>query len=364
MMQLRVVANGDVRDATTWSGTPAALTAAFEREGVAVVGVDASLSGADARILGLAGIAVYGRGGRAFSPYLPLTTQVQKFRLRGPLRHDDDIFATLHTDTMWMGRLAAAGQDHYLYRDSSWRAFADAFHVQGRLRRVLDAQYMEAIQRVSAVFTTSRWARSEILAETGLSHDRVHVVGTGFRDVGSAPRASNKYTSGRTLCVARVRHTQKGVDLLLRAHRIARQSRPELHLDLVVPAGVAQTEAGVTIHSGISAGRLDELYASAALYCMPARYEPWGLVYLEAQARRTPVMGSLHGAFAELCAGGQSGFILRDLHPESIANALLAAHGDSMQLEALGVYGQEHVQAAFSWPCTARRILNVIRPCN
>ena len=52
---------------------------------------------------------------------------------------------------------------------------------------------------------------------------------------------------------------------------------------------------------------VDRLYAAADLVALPARYEPFGNVHLEALASGVPVLSSVHAGGAELIRNGVKG---------------------------------------------------------
>jgi glycosyltransferase involved in cell wall biosynthesis len=246
-----------------------------------------------------------------------------------------------------------------LFRDTPWSPFAEAFGVTGRLAGRLARGHRDAVQSVDRIFATSEWAKRGLVEEDAVDPERIAVVGTGLHGATSPPPLAGKdYSSGRTLCVARVRQRHKGVDLLLEAFAAARRRLPHLSLDLVVPHGMFAEQAGVRIHSDIPRAALDALFDDAALYAMPARYEPWGLVYLEAQLHGTPVLGSDRCAFPELTDGGVTGFQVSPLTAVAVAEALVAAHADPGLLEQMGRVGQAFARA-FTWERTARKILDV-----
>jgi UDP-glucose:(heptosyl)LPS alpha-1,3-glucosyltransferase len=67
---------------------------------------------------------------------------------------------------------------------------------------------------------------------------------------------------------------------------------------------------------------VDRLYAAADLVALPARYEPFGNVHLEALASGVPVLSSVHAGGAELIRNGVNGWVATHVSGPAIAEGL------------------------------------------
>jgi len=67
---------------------------------------------------------------------------------------------------------------------------------------------------------------------------------------------------------------------------------------------------------------VDRLYAAADLVALPARYEPFGNVHLEALASGVPVLSSAHAGGAELIRNGVNGWVVAEVSGPSVAEGL------------------------------------------
>jgi glycosyltransferase involved in cell wall biosynthesis len=106
---------------------------------------------------------------------------------------------------------------------------------------------------------------------------------------------------------------------------------------------------------------LAQLFREASLYAMPALVEPWGLVYLEALASKTPILGLRRHAFPEIAGEGRYGFIVDRPTPEAVSEALVHAVSDPQRLRLMGEEGHRHSLSAYSWDRVAERISAVLR---
>jgi glycosyltransferase involved in cell wall biosynthesis len=77
--------------------------------------------------------------------------------------------------------------------------------------------------------------------------------------------------------------------------------------------------------------------------------DPWGQVYLEALASRTPVLGLNRNGLPEITEQGRHGFLVDEASPEAIAEEILRAMSDPDRLARMGLSGQAHVLQNYSW---------------
>lgn len=334
-LSVEIVAAGDPYERSTWSGTPLALATALSQIGCAVTGFSPMPEETTLTKAASAAIttARYGVKSRKFRQYVgPVNRQIRTSWASHARAATDT--PRLHTDVFWLPRTAPMKGRNLLYRDTSPTQLIEGIGARRSMAKVLQERFASLPHQMDHVYTTSEWARQGFIAE-GFSPERVTAVGTG---IGFAPpqisddQLREASASGVTLCVAKVRFHNKGLDLLVEGFSRARMQLPHLRLVVVAPPGVVKPGPGIEVLSDLSYPDLISLYARAALYAMPARYEPWGLVYLEALACGTPVLGSIRAAFPELCRRGETGYIVEKLTPESVAESLLRAHGDSDSL--------------------------------
>ena len=78
---------------------------------------------------------------------------------------------------------------------------------------------------------------------------------------------------------------------------------------------------------------VERLYAAADIVALPARYEPFGNVHLEALASGVPVLASAQAGGAELIRAGDNGWVAADVSAAAVAEGLDALRdGDPVRL--------------------------------
>lgn len=109
-------------------------------------------------------------------------------------------------------------------------------------------------------------------------------------------------------------------------------------------------------------GWLDEaqkkrLLLGADVYCLPSRYDSFGMGYIEAMAAGLPVVALNRQAIPDVVPDGQAGFLLDDDRPESIA---IAIEQCTASREHMGRIGQRLVSTKYDAEVIAARLLEVI----
>ena len=349
---------GDPESRKTWSGTPYNLMTAFRRLGYPVSGIN-SLT--DNNLVKASQLAVH-------KVRYPTTN----FR-RGPVaRHHSagrvaraasGFPKVLHTSLYHLPlRRPPLGQEQYLYLDFTWDMDLKLSlgNTLGEMRPYSkDEQAVEDLNRAAYAqmthfFSISDFVRDNLVQHYGIPSEKITVVGTGINLEFLQPVPPRDYTKRELLFSSKIEGgwDYKGGALLLEAFQIARQQVPDLKLTLVGLEDYAERAKdvpGVTAHGYVSWEELLALFRSATLYAMPALKEPWGLVYLEAMACQTPILGLNRLAFPEISGHGKYGFIADDATPEAVARAIVEAVSDPERLRQMGEAGRERCKNQFTW---------------
>jgi glycogen(starch) synthase len=116
----------------------------------------------------------------------------------------------------------------------------------------------------------------------------------------------------------------------------------------------------------IFAGRVDASvlhawYEAATLFVHPTLYEGSSLVTLEAMAHRRAVVATTAGGLPDKVRAGITGWLVEPGDPQALAVSIREALGAPHALPRMGVEGRALVEASFSWPVVADRLLAVYR---
>jgi glycosyltransferase involved in cell wall biosynthesis len=231
------------------------------------------------------------------------------------------------------------------------------------------AREQRAYEKAATVFTFSEVVRQAFIKQVGLPPDRVVTTYAGPNlDLSRIPdrsRISGIDAPPTVLFIGR-EFERKGGDLLLKAFARVRARIPDARLLVVGPQAMTIAEAGVT---NLGLLRKDEprewaqlikAYRSADVFCFPTRYEPFGIVILEAMLFGLPCVATRTGAIPEMIQEGETGYLVAPEDIDSLAARLTSLLGDRGLSRVLGEAGQKRADQLFTWQAVTGKMLDVM----
>lgn len=233
------------------------------------------------------------------------------------------------------------------------------------------------IARMDAVIATS--ARTAAYLERpatvilhGIDAESFHPP----QDRAAIRRALNLPEDGVLIgCYGRIR-AQKGTDAFVDAMIAALRDRPnaralvmgralDKYADFARDLEARVAQAGMTerilFRPEVPVWEMPQWYQALDLFVAPQRWEGFGLTPLEAMACGVPVVATTVGAFEELVADGQTGFLVPPDAPDAIATAT-AQLLDNPQLRAQqSIAARSHIETGFRIADEAAAITAVYR---
>lgn len=273
---------------------------------------------------------------------------------------------TLHLGTLDLPFIIKPkNQSHYLYVDSTWHLWSsDSTNMSWNKKKLIKhAEQLERIAYIQArhIFTISEYVKVNLINHYRISEDKITVAGTG-RGIIKPYFGEKDYTNGRILFTAKDRFEDKGGPLLLNAFKIAFEKNSRLKLCIVGQDKYLETinHPGIQTFGFVPVEKLQSVFNESSLFVMPAKNEPWGLVYLEALACKIPIVGLYKNSFPEISQEGNYGFSMKEETPEKLASLILNAFSNTDLLFRMGSEGQTFCLNKFSWENTVTTIINTI----
>ena len=84
--------------------------------------------------------------------------------------------------------------------------------------------------------------------------------------------------------------------------------------------------------------------------------EGFGIVFLEANACETPVIGSYAGGVPDAIIDGETGILIEDENPGALAMALRKILGDKALAKRMGIQGRKRVEKEANWDEVTKKI--------
>jgi glycosyltransferase involved in cell wall biosynthesis len=217
-----------------------------------------------------------------------------------------------------------------------------------------------------------------ILAKVREEYDIVgaggFVVPLGVPD--RRPEFSRRAPDGRirVLFVSRLER-RKGVDTFLDAAVLLLPEFPRLEI-VVVGKDTPNTEMSETYREAflrthgrdrdlaervrfvgeVGESELYQFYADCDVFCVPSRYESFGLVYVEAMMFGVPVVATRVGGVPEVVQHGHNGFLVEPEDPKALAVAVRRLIADDELRAELGRESRRLYEERFTVPVMARGV--------
>lgn len=170
--------------------------------------------------------------------------------------------------------------------------------------------------------------------------------------------------------VGRLVH-EKGVDVLLRALPFVLASHPSTLLVVAGKGperdrlGALANDLGVAARVRFAGHISDEerntLYQAAEAAVFPSRYEPFGIVALEAMAFGAPVVAARAGGLAEVVEHGRTGLLFQPGDPKSLAEQIITLLDSPSLGQSMVQRARQVVAERYSWSHVADETLAVYR---
>ena len=220
------------------------------------------------------------------------------------------------------------------------------------------------LDRATAVTAPSRYVLADAESRFGLARGRGLVIPNGVDlDEAVAEQPLALPFQRFVLAVGRV-VAKKGFDLLLQAFQripvndcelglVIGGSGPALH-ELVQAAATAGLADRVAFPGSLSRGQIAWAMRNAAVFVLPSRIEPFGIVVLEALRAGCPVVASMHGGATEIVRDGVDALVVDPLDTTALARAIACIIGDDGLAGRLRLRGPQ-TASAFAWPGIAGR---------
>ena len=218
------------------------------------------------------------------------------------------------------------------------------------------------------IIVTSDETKRTLVAELGQDEARITVAPPGL-DYADAPGRPVK-SEPEILTVASLTPRKGHEELVMALSRLKHLSwtarwigpvdRDEQHFEAVKAAII---EAGLTsrirIEGALSGDGLSRAYEEADIFCLPSRYEGYGMVFAEAMMRALPIIACNAGAVAELVPP-RAGLLTPAGDPAALADALQEVLEDPPFRAMMGDAGRAHALTIPGWEATWAAVRTVL----
>ena len=217
-----------------------------------------------------------------------------------------------------------------------------------------------ALSLAAHIIVTSDETKRTLVAELGQDEARSTVAPPGL-DYADAPERLEK-SEPEILTVASLTPRKGHEELVVALARLKHLNwtarwigpvdRDEGHFE-AVKAAIVETEltSRIRIEGPLSGDALARAYDEADIFCLPSRYEGYGMVFAEAMMRALPIVACDAGAVADLVPP-RAGVLTPAKDPTAMADALEELLGDHAFRAMMGDAGRRHALEIPGWDAT------------
>jgi starch synthase len=218
----------------------------------------------------------------------------------------------------------------------------------------------EVYQAAAGIFTLSERLRASFIEDFGIPAQRVHCTyaGPNFDQARIPPPEERPPIADRppTILFVGAQFARKGGDVLAGAFQRVRRVVPEARLVIIGPERAPIQADGVRwlgyLRKEVPEGwnALVRAYREADVFCLPTRFEPFGIAFVEAMHFGLPCIGTATNAVPEIVRDGETGFIVPVDDEAALAERLVRLLQDLEMARRMGAAGLVRAREVFSWP--------------
>lgn len=209
--------------------------------------------------------------------------------------------------------------------------------------------------------------------------DRVHVIHPGVEGIGGGLSRSEcsslirrRFGFGADdliILFVSMNFDIKGLNALMAALARLNRRRPDISWRLLV-AGKGEvaryrklaTSLGlgerVAFSGSVSRDELATFYSGSQIFCMPSKFDTFGMAALEAMASSLPVIISENVGARDLIMPGENGFVVKGVDKEEQICESISLLGDRSLRERMGNAAAKTASSC-TWTETSRRIMDL-----
>lgn len=378
-MRILFLCEGDAESWDSWSGISKSLVDFIRAAGHEVTVANVDVSGADRWLAAASTFAPVRRRWATRYHLGPVPFRLRSRRARRQISaHRGQIDAIVQIGSTFEP-LGRGSIPYFVCSDSNIRmaqhgassGYSDATPLTPVELEEIGGREGRVYRGASAVFPLSERLGRSFIEEFGVMPDRVRAIYAGPNFAVAqvpTPVVPHEGVHPPTVLFVGRQYHRKGGDLLVESFRQVRERITDAQLIIAgLPPGYVDAP-GITclgdLDKKTDAGwhALANAYASANVFALPTRFEPFGVAFVEAMHFGLPCIGPQAWAVPEIIADGDTGFTVPVDDLERLTDRLLHLLTKPDLARRMGEAGRARAHQLFTWPRVVSRMLDVIGP--
>ena len=285
-----------------------------------------------------------------------------------------EICHSKHTPVFMITGVFEVDNPSYLFMDNIWRVAPFLKSSESKAKKYFDHFYSyskheityhigrqyDVFLRSKTIFVMGHWLAEFINNVYPEFKDKIYAVGGGCN--AHVVDTSVLRTGNKILFVGKA-FQRKGGDLVVEAFRILRERyRKDVELIIVGPLHrpkCCQVE-GITFKGSVSFNEVGQLMQECDLFCMPSRFEAYGLVFVEALMSGLPCIGRNAFEMPYFIDRGVTGELIDNDDPEELA-CLMAKVLDNEKMKQNVANMRKEYEKYYNWDRICLDIANIVK---
>lgn len=289
------------------------------------------------------------------------------------------------------------GQAHYTLLLPAWfyskltgipfGVFTHGFDLKHPQKRFYRQLFNFLLLEANVVFTNSKATR-DIALSIGVKSNQISIIRPFIRPKDNTPclvphEVLQRHKLRNKKCILTVGRLveRKGHDIVLRSLPQIIQQNPDVHYLIVGQGPYENTlkslvstmglDSYVTFAGFVPDNELSAYYQIANVFVMISRDIPekgdtegFGIVYLEANQFKLPVVAGRTGGVEDAVVDGKTGLLVDPNSCEQVASAISTLLGNQALAQQLGINGWQRVQVEFNGNTVGNRITQILAAIN
>lgn len=212
-------------------------------------------------------------------------------------------------------------------------------------------------EKADKIFTMGEWLKNYLVEDCGLPSSKVIHAGGGINLDASKVDYSPK-NGHRILFVGRDFKRKNG-QLVVDAFKILKTRDVDAELYIAGPKDLNFQVNGVHLLGNLPSGELYHYFNLCDVFCMPSKFEAYGLVFIEALVYGLPCIGRDAYEMPYFIDENETGYLLREDSPQILADLMEKALTNEKMKQNVRARRDYYINE-YSWNAVAERIAAVI----
>ena len=221
----------------------------------------------------------------------------------------------------------------------------------------------EIYDSATGIFTMSKFLEKHLIDYSHMPKDKVHYVGAGInlpQDLIKREKKENK----KILFVGRDFY-RKGGDLVCNAFNILKNKyKSDAELYIIGPSKEISKNyrnyKDIFFLGNLDSNQLSYYFNKCDIFCMPSRFEAYGIVFIEALTYGLPCIGRNEFAMNEFIKDGQNGYLV-DNDDEEILALKMHQLLENKEIKENVLNDYHYYREEYSWDNVIKRIKGFIK---